>query len=199
MTGKVKRRKKRAEKLDYKTMSLQEIKEIQLKEIANIGCHVYCWTTNKMLKDTFSVLESWGVNFHLIMPMVKPSGIAPCFGYVFATEFCLLGFFGKPMQKFTAIGELNWFKTFNKAGKHSTKPDEFYRIVEKMSPAPRIDIFARQQRKNWDVFGDEVNTMQYKYVCFSCEHETNDKEDNCGCHSSLVENYYTEVMKNDER
>ena len=30
--------------------------------------------------------------------------------------------------------------------------------------------------------------MRYKYACFSCEHKTNDKEDNCGCYSSLVEN-----------
>ena len=33
-----------------------------------------------------------------------------------------------------------------------------YRFVEKMSPAPRIDIFARQRRREWDVFGDEVLT-----------------------------------------
>jgi hypothetical protein len=24
-----------------------------------------------------------------------------------------------------------------------------------------------------------------KYYCFSCEHTTNNKEDNCGCHSQL--------------
>ena len=83
MSGKVKRgREKRAESLKYKTMSLQEIRSIPIKNIANKGCHVYCWTTNKMLKDTFDVLESWGVNFHLVMVMVKPSGIAPAMGYV---------------------------------------------------------------------------------------------------------------------
>ena len=156
LSGKVNRRPNRAEKLPYKTMSLQEIKEIPIDKIANVGCHVYCWTTNKMLKDTFDVLKSWGVNFHLTMVMVKPNGMCPCFGYKFATEFVLFGFYGKPMQKFQKIGELNWFKAFNKAGQHSVKPDEFYRIVEKMSPTPRIDIFARQRRRDWDVFGDEV-------------------------------------------
>lgn len=30
--------------------------------------------------------------------------------------------------------------------------------------------------------------IEYKYSCFSCEHKTNDKEDNCGCHSMLVNN-----------
>jgi len=158
LSGQVTIRPNRANELPYKTMTLQEIKEIPIRDIANIGCHVYCWTTNKMLKDTFEVLDSWGVNFHLCMVMVKPNGMCPCFGYKFATEFVLFGFFGKPMQKFKKIGELNWFKAFNKAGKHSTKPDKFYKIVEQMSPAPRIDIFARQHRHDWDVYGDEVPT-----------------------------------------
>ena len=160
LTGEVKRRENRAKKLPYKTMSLQEIKEIPINKIANLGCHVYCWTTNKMLKDTFEVLQSWGVNFHLCMPLVKPPGLAPCFGYIFASEFCLLGFYGKPMQKFLKAGELNWIKAFNKAGTHSCKPDEFYKLVEKMSPSPRIDVFARKQRLGWDVFGDEVDAQQ---------------------------------------
>jgi len=157
MSGKVKRgREKRAESLKYKTMSLQEIRSIPIKNIANKGCHVYCWTTNKMLKDTFNVLESWGVNFHLVMVMVKPSGIAPAMGYVFGTEFCLLGFYGKPMQKFLNIGKLNWFKHLNKHGNHSHKPEEFYNLIREMSPEPRIDIFSRRIITGFDVWGDEA-------------------------------------------
>ena len=145
------------EKLPYKTMSLQEIKEIPIGNIANVGCHVYCWTTNKMLKDTFDALNSWGVNFHLCLVWSKNSGIAPCLGYIFATEFCLLGFYGKPMQKFTKMGKVNWINIKqNSGGKHSSKPDEWYNLIEQMSPAPRIDIFARKRRPNWDAFGDEV-------------------------------------------
>ena len=140
-------------------MSLQEIKEIPIGKIANVGCHVYCWTTNRMLRDTFDVLQAWGVNYHLTMVLAKPNGMCPCFGYKFATEFCLLGFYGKPMQNFTKIGELNWIKGFNKSGEHSVKSDEFYKVVEKMSPSPRIDVFARRQRLGWEVFGDEVDSQ----------------------------------------
>ncbi len=152
----LKRRPNTANKLPYKVMTLNEIKNIPIHQIANKGCHVYCWTTNKMLNKTFDVLKEWNVNFHLVMVLVKPSGIAPCMGYVFGTEFCLLGFYGKPMKKFLNIGKLNWFKGFNTSGNHSSKPDNFYKLVEIMSPSPRIDIFARQNRKNWDVFGDEI-------------------------------------------
>jgi N6-adenosine-specific RNA methylase IME4 len=158
LTGKVKRRENTAEKLPYTIMTLDQIKELPISDIANVGAHIYLWTTNKMMRNAYSVFDSWGVNFHLIMPMIKPSGIAPCMGYVFASEFCLLGFMGKPMQKFLQIGRLNWLKNFNTLGKHSTKPEIFYKLVENMSPSPRIDLFARKQRNGWDAWGDEIET-----------------------------------------
>jgi len=151
-------RRNMASKLPYKTMTIDEIKNIPIGTITNKGCHVYCWTTNKMLRHCFDVLDSWDVRFHLVLPMIKPSGICPAMGYTFASEFCLLGFYGKPMQKFLNIGKLNWIKCFNSAGKHSTKPDVFYKLVEEMSPAPRIDIFARKRRIDWDVWGDQIET-----------------------------------------
>ena len=153
LTGTVKR-ENRAKTLPYKTMTLSEIKELPIQSIINTGGHLYLWVTNKTLRDGYDVLDAWGIRFHLVLPLVKPSGIAPCMGYVFASEFCLLGFAGKPMQKFTSIGALNWFN--HKTRVHSTKPDEFYTVVERMSPSPRIDMFARRQRIGWDAWGDEV-------------------------------------------
>ena len=42
--------------------------------------------------------------------------------------------------------------------KHSQKPDEFYHLVENISPAPYLDVFARNKREGWDVFGNEVES-----------------------------------------
>ena len=39
---------------------------------------------------------------------------------------------------------------------HSEKPAAFYDMVERMSPGPYLDIFARKQRFNWDSFGNEA-------------------------------------------
>jgi hypothetical protein len=40
-------------------------------------------------------------------------------------------------------------------GRHSEKPAEFYRIVERLGKGPRLELFARQQRKGWTFWGDE--------------------------------------------
>ena len=39
---------------------------------------------------------------------------------------------------------------------HSRKPDEFYRRVERLCPGPRVDLFGRQSRKGWCVWGDQA-------------------------------------------
>lgn len=156
MCGKFGHRSKRPQKLPYETLDLEDIKNFPIKDYANFGSHVYLWTTNKFLRESFEVFDKWDVRFHLMMVGVKPSGVAPNCGYVFGTEFCLVGFFGKPAQKWKSIGKLNWFKMFNQPGKHSAKPDDFYNLVETMSHGPYIDIFSRKNRKGWDAYGDEV-------------------------------------------
>lgn len=156
LTGNFKGRNSRKDTLPYKTMSLKEIEQFPIKDYANIGAHIYLWTTNKYLNYAFNVLKCWNASFHLVLVGTKQSGIAPNCGYVFATEFCLLAFFGRPAKKWKTIGKLNHFQMKAIPGKHSAKPDKFYSLVEEMSPGPYIDIFSRKDRTGWSVFGDET-------------------------------------------
>lgn len=39
---------------------------------------------------------------------------------------------------------------------HSTKPEEFYRLVAATFPAPRVELFARWRRDGWLQFGNEL-------------------------------------------
>jgi N6-adenosine-specific RNA methylase IME4 len=43
-------------------------------------------------------------------------------------------------------------------GKHSAKPEAFQDIVESMSPAPRLELFARRKRLGWDSWGNEIES-----------------------------------------
>ena len=42
-----------------------------------------------------------------------------------------------------------------KRREHSRKPEEFYDLVKRVSPEPRIDIFSRESREGFDQFGNE--------------------------------------------
>jgi N6-adenosine-specific RNA methylase IME4 len=40
-------------------------------------------------------------------------------------------------------------------GKHSAKPDAFLDLVERVSPGPYCELFARRDRLGWDTWGDQ--------------------------------------------
>ena len=174
LTGRVKRRENRRMELPYKTMTIEEIEEFPLSDFANRGAHVYIWFTNKTMPDFPYLLEKLGVNYHLILPWVKPNFIAPCFAYQFATEFCILGFYGKPMLPFNRdsygkpISKLNWIKATHEKNNHSAKPSEFYQLIKSMSPGPRIDIFARKRHDGFDAYGDQVEPMLQTTIDRNC-------------------------------
>lgn len=48
-----------------------------------------------------------------------------------------------------------WFAAPRGAG-HSSKPAAFYGMVEKASPGPWLDLFARQSRPGWQAWGAEL-------------------------------------------
>lgn len=39
---------------------------------------------------------------------------------------------------------------------HSHKPEEFHKIVERVSPGPYAELFARRKMPGWDIWGMEA-------------------------------------------
>ena len=46
-------------------------------------------------------------------------------------------------------------------GAHSVKPEEMRRMIEKVSYAPRIELFAREKHEGWDAWGNEVEGVPF--------------------------------------
>jgi N6-adenosine-specific RNA methylase IME4 len=78
----------------------------------------------------------------------------PLYGFRWNAEFILIGYKNKPQlfPKRKLIPLV--FQAENI--KHSKKPDKFYKMVEVLGDK-RIDLFARNEREGWDVWGNEVN------------------------------------------
>ena len=138
--------------LPYNTMGLEEMKKFPIDNFAAQDSHIYLWTINKYLRESFSILDAWGFKFHVVLVWNKPTGVCP-FSFQFRNEFVLFGYRG-PLE-LKKIG----LPTNFSAGvrEHSRKPDELYRIAEIVSHPPRIDIFSREKRDGWEQFGDELN------------------------------------------
>ena len=146
--------------MDYKMMTLNEIKRFPLhKFISPDGCHVYLWTTQSHLRDAFDVFKAWGVDHHCTLTWIKDVGFTP-FSFMFSTEFVLFGMIGN--LALIRKGVRTDFK--GKVREHSRKPDEFYEIVKRVSPDPRIDIFSREKRDGFDQFGYQTDCFNLKAV-----------------------------------
>jgi len=103
------------------------------------------------------VMESWGFEFKNILTWAKVTrsgNPATGMGYWLrgATEHLLLGVRGKP--KPLVRNAPTWFSS--PVGRHSEKPVEAYRIIERVSDGPRLELFARRARPGWTVWGNEV-------------------------------------------
>jgi len=144
----------------YKTMSMEEIKNLPVKDLADDNCVLFLWVTFPILKDVFEVIESWGFKYSTCgFNWVKKnkSGIGWFFGLGYWTransELCLIATKGNPIIQSHSVSQI----IDSPVEEHSKKPDIVRdKIVELMGDISRIELFARQKVDGWDVWGNEV-------------------------------------------
>jgi N6-adenosine-specific RNA methylase IME4 len=147
--------------LHYPTMTHAEVAQLPIGEYADAQCHLYLWVTNPRLfadkaghgPTPAEMMAGWGFEYVTMLTWQKLG--APGLGWYFRgqTEHVLFGVKGK-LGIPSGIRVSNHFAAAK--GRHSAKPDRFYEIVERVSPEPRLEMFARRRRFGWDVWGNEA-------------------------------------------
>jgi N6-adenosine-specific RNA methylase IME4 len=143
-------------KMDYPLMRLDEIKKMNVGDLAEDDCWIFLWATQKYLFDAKDVLEGWGFKYLVMSVWQKTYGVSagmPLYGFQWNAEFILVGYKNKP--KIYPKRKLIPLVFQAENIKHSKKPDKFYEMVEVLGEK-RIDIFAREERNGWDVWGNEI-------------------------------------------
>jgi N6-adenosine-specific RNA methylase IME4 len=152
LTGLYQTRKLRPAKLVYPVMSVDEIKQLPINNLAEQGCHLWLWTTNQFMEAGFALIRHWGFKFHAPIHWIKPSG---CGNYFVHRTQTILFAYKEKCQFNKGRYRPNIIET-GIPEKHSQKPEESYRYIEDISDSPRIELFARQHRVGWTVWGNEV-------------------------------------------
>lgn len=135
----------------YDTMSTVEICGLPLGEQVDEDAHLYLWTTNAHLPEAFQVAGAWGFTYKTLITWVKPQlGLGHYFRS--CTEHVLFCVRGSLSTSDNATR--NWFESPRE--EHSKKPAVFYQLVEKNSPGPYLELFARRTRPGWQAWGNEV-------------------------------------------
>lgn len=144
----------------YETMKIKDICDLPVKNLCSDNCVMFLWTTYPMLQEAFKLIESWGFKYKTIgFQWIKQNKSGN--GYFFGlgrwtrgnSECCLIATKGKPKRINNSVSQL----IVSPIQSHSKKPDETReKIVELMGDLSRIELFARQSTKGWDVWGNEV-------------------------------------------
>jgi N6-adenosine-specific RNA methylase IME4 len=144
--------------LPYATMTIEGIAALEVP--AAPDAHLYLWTTSGFLPDAFRVMAAWGFRYSTTLVWAKaPIGAGLGGAYGIATEFVLFGRRGSlPALRKEGRNWWTWKRPYDERGKprHSAKPEEFYALVEQVSPGPFLEMFARRRRLGWDVWGNEA-------------------------------------------
>lgn len=163
-TGKIAPEHKRLSR--YGTLSLDEIKQLPVSQVAGDTAHLYLWTPNALLAEGLEVMKAWGFTYksnivwHKIRKDGGPDGRGVGFYFRNVTEIVLFGVRGKNARTLApGRRQVNFLATRKR--EHSRKPDELYPIIEACSPGPFLEMFARGSRKGWSSWGNQA-TESYK-------------------------------------
>ena len=143
----------------YPVMSIDEIKNLPVKDIADDDCILFMWVTFPKLNECFEVIKEWGFEYktnaftwvkkykngHNFMGMGRWTRAN--------AEICLLATKGKPKRVNAGVRQI----IESVPEKHSKKPDIVRdKIVELCGDLPRLEMFARNKSVKWETWGNEV-------------------------------------------
>ena len=146
--------------ITYPTMSLEDICNMPIHNIASKNCILFLWATMPKLREALEVIKAWGFNYKtcaFCWVKQNPSGNGIYSGLGHWTngnaELCLLATKGAPKRVSKNVKQI----VLAPRGRHSAKPPEVRnRIVQLIGDISRIELFAREEPEGWDCFGNEI-------------------------------------------
>ena len=138
----------------YPTMSLSELKAMDIQGLAAEDSILFLWATVPLLPEALELAKAWGFTYksHFVWDKVKHN-----MGHYNSVRHELLLICTK------GSGTPEVSKLFDSVQvierqEHSRKPEEFRMIIDTLYPSgPRIELFCRgEQPSGWEAWGNET-------------------------------------------
>lgn len=139
----------------YPTIKTQEMMKLPIQNIVNDDCLLFMWTTNPHLEQAIQLGNAWGFDYRTIAFIWNKMNHNPGKYTLSNCEICLLFKHGRIP---TPRGARNVQQLIEvPRGKHSEKPIEVMKGIEKMFPHhKRIELFARKKYPKWSSWGLDI-------------------------------------------
>jgi N6-adenosine-specific RNA methylase IME4 len=143
----------------YSTHAVRALAELPVRDAAASDCALFMWTVDSHVDQGIELAAAWGFAFKTIAFVWAKTNANGTFrigmGYWSRkqTETCLLFTRGKPRRADKGVRQL----IVAPRREHSRKPDEQYERIERLVAGPYLELFARQERPGWTVWGNETD------------------------------------------
>lgn len=152
----------------YKVATVDEIAKLPLPDILAKDATVFMWTIDTHLEHALALLKAWGLRYKTIgfywaktnkdgsfftgLGHWTRANPETCWELEQPVERSFLATTGHPKRNAKDVRRL----IVSPRREHSRKPDEIFERIERLVDGPYIDIFGRQSRPGWTVWGDEA-------------------------------------------
>lgn len=144
----------------YDCLNFGDLARLPVTDLAANHCVLFLWTTDSYLPRALELVQAWGFQYWTVAfywvklnPAAKHVGFTG-FGYWTRadTEQCLLATRGNPTRRAKDVRRL----IVEPRLEHDRKPDCARDRIERLVAGPYLDLFARETKKGWDCWGNQV-------------------------------------------
>lgn len=150
----------------YDCLSVEDVcRQFPVDQLAGGDCLLLCWATQPLLDRQIECVKKWGFVYKSLIVWEKRTrndkvAMGPGYRVRLMCEFIIVATIGDPKHKpFPGLfrGERR---------EHSRKPERFYELIDEKCPKlfRRADVFGRQTRPGYDVFGNEATKFDEEVV-----------------------------------
>lgn len=144
----------------YSVMNMRDLCALPVNDLCNKNAVLFMWWLAAMPEQALQLVDAWGFKLKTMTGFVWNKTTVkgtPHFGMGFYTragsESCLIAVKGKWKPSSHSVRSV----VTEPVRGHSKKPMGVARGIEELSgDVPRIELFARDIKPGWDVWGNEV-------------------------------------------
>lgn len=148
----------------YDTMTVEQLAAMPVGHLASPdGCWMVMWVTGPTGGIAPLLMEHWGFEYRTEGSWAKQSTTGKKWafgpGYIFrgCAEFYIVGKMGEASLNTQPGAKSVRNIIVAPAREHSRKPEQMHADIEARFPGPYVEIFGRQRRAGWQVFGNETD------------------------------------------
>ena len=139
----------------YPTMPLDELLALPVGMVATDDAFLFLWVPPALLKEGIALLEAWGFAYKVNITWDKLESYGRGAYVRTVHEHLLVGVREKTPTHFLDNDILSMIRE-RRTRRNSEKPAVVHEVVQRATPGPYLELFARRRVKDWDCFGNQL-------------------------------------------